>query len=80
MKRVKPILLLTTKDGAIFQNSDPLSAAFAENSAIGSTIQEWIMPPMSQRYMETCAETKTSNCRKFIEKKIHEFIFPFMPQ
>lgn len=60
MKGVQPVLRLTTKDGAIFQNSDPISLAFAENSAIASTVLEWIMPPLAQRYMETCAQTKTS--------------------
>lgn len=57
------MLRLTTKDGAIFQNSDPISLAFAENSAIASTVLEWIMPPLAQRYMETCAQTKTSKLR-----------------
>lgn len=60
LKGVQPVLRLTTKDGAIFQNSDPISLAFAENSAIASTVLEWIMPPLAQRYMETCAQTKTS--------------------
>lgn len=60
LKGVQPVLRLTTKDGAIFQNSDPISLAFAENSAIASTVLEWIMPPLASRYMETCAQTKTS--------------------
>lgn len=63
LKGVQPVLRLTTKDGAIFENSDPISLAFAENSAIASTVLEWIMPPLAQRYMETCAQTKTSKHR-----------------
>lgn len=63
LKRVKPVLRLTTKDGAIFENTDPLGLAFAEKTAISSTVLEWIMPPLTQRYMETCAETKTSEHR-----------------
>lgn len=60
LKGKQPVLQLTTKDGAIFQNSDPISLAFAENSAIASTVLEWIMPPLAQRYMETCAQIKAS--------------------
>lgn len=60
MKGVKPVLRLTTRDGAIFENSDPLSLAFAENSAISSTVLDWVMPPLTQRYMETCAQQKIS--------------------
>lgn len=60
MKGVMPVLRLTTKDGAIFQNSDPISLAFAENSAISSTVLEWNMPPLAQRYMENCVQNKTS--------------------
>lgn len=63
LKGVQPVLRLTTKDGAIFQNSDPISLTFAENSAIASTVLEWIMPPLASRYMETCALTKTSKLR-----------------
>lgn len=66
LKGVQPVLRLTTKDGAIFQNSDPISLVFeggnkkSEDSVIASTVLEWIMPPLAQRYMETCAQTKTS--------------------
>lgn len=60
LKGVQPVLRLTTKDGAIFENSDPISLAFAENSTIASTVLEWIRPPLAQRYMETCAQSKNS--------------------
>lgn len=76
LKGVQPVLRLTTKDGAIFQNSDPISLAFAENSAIASTVLEWIMPPLAQRYMETCAQTKTSEfCLEIIFKRLIEMKF-----
>lgn len=60
LKGVKPILRLTTQDGAIFENTDPLSLAFLENSAIASTVLDWIMPPLTQRYAESCSQFKTS--------------------
>ncbi|XP_031621038.1 tonsoku-like protein [Contarinia nasturtii] len=69
LKGLQPVLRLTTKDGAIFENSDPISLAFAENSTISSTVLEWIMPPLAQRYMETCAQIKT-NADPFIKSQI----------
>lgn len=69
MKGVKPVLRLTTRDGAIFENSDPLSLAFNENAAISSTVLEWVMPPLAQRYIETCAQNKISN---FYYQQFHE--------
>lgn len=75
MKGVKPVLRLTTRDGAIFENSDPLSSAFAENSALSSTVLEWIMPPLTQRYMETCVQHKISKAlmSNFIDRKYNHF-------
>lgn len=68
------MLRLTTQDGAIFQNTDPISMAMAENS-IRSTVLDWVMPPLAQRYMETCAQTKTSMQFKSPLTFIHFFIY-----
>lgn len=58
MKGVKPVLRLTTSDGAIYESSDPLNLAFSETAPLASTVLEWIMPPLSQRYLEACATSK----------------------
>lgn len=59
MKGVKPVLRLTTSDGAIYENSDPLHLIFNETAVIASTVLEWVTPPLSQRYMEACAQFKS---------------------
>lgn len=63
LKGVKPVLRLTTADGAIFENSDPLNLTFGETAPLASTVLDWIMPPLSQRYLEACATSKVGEQR-----------------
>lgn len=58
LKGNKPVLQITTADGAIFENSDPLTLVFAETNPLSSVVLEWVMPPLSQRYIEACAQMK----------------------
>lgn len=55
---MKPVLQLTTADGAIFENSDQLSVALVDTSPLRSTVLEWKVPPLHQRYLEACAQVK----------------------
>lgn len=55
---MKPVLQLTTADGAIFENSDQLSVALVEVNPLASTVLEWKVPPLNQRYLEACAQSK----------------------
>jgi NF-kappa-B inhibitor-like protein 2 len=48
-----------TPDGAVFEGSDPISLAIGVN--ISSTVLDWKLPPLSQRYMEACAQMKCGN-------------------
>lgn len=52
------MLRLTSSDGAIYEDSDPLHVVFNETSVIASTVLEWVTPPLSQRYLEACAQFK----------------------
>lgn len=66
---------LTTQDGAIYENSDPLHLIFNENSVIASTVLEWITPPLAQRYLEACVQFK---CGIFLQ--IFTAILSFIKQ
>lgn len=57
LKGLQPVLQITTSDGAVFENSDPLSIALGV--AVGSNVLEWILPSLSQRYLESCRQFKT---------------------
>lgn len=62
------MLRLTTSDGAIYENSDPLHVIFNETSVIASTVLEWITPPLSQRYLEACAQFKCSEFNRKVPR------------
>lgn len=47
-----------TSDGAVFEETDPISHALAA-SFISSTVLEWKLPPLAQRYLEACTLQKT---------------------
>ncbi|KAJ6641353.1 Tonsoku-like protein, partial [Pseudolycoriella hygida] len=57
LKGLRPVLRLMTEDGAIFENDDPISVTFGE--VIYSTVLDWKLPHISQRYMEVCQQLKT---------------------
>lgn len=58
-----------TSDGAIFEETDPISLALVE-SFVSSTVLKWILPPIAQRYLEACTSQKTQidqNLNKFLD-------------
>jgi Leucine-rich repeat (LRR) protein len=67
LKGLRPELRLTTPDGAIFEGTDPISLAIGVN--ILSTVLDWKLPPLGQRYMEACTQMKTA-----VDQELHHIM------
>lgn len=48
-----PLLRLKTSDGFAYEETDPASVALEQNMLL-STILDWKISPLSQRYEEMC--------------------------
>ncbi|KAK3086036.1 hypothetical protein FSP39_012431 [Pinctada imbricata] len=51
---LRPILSLRTKDGAILTFDDPLSLVISSNEEIEGNVENWDLPPVTERYDQTC--------------------------
>ena len=60
LEGVEPSLRLTTEDGAMLVDSDPVSLILSSNELVGS-VQSWKLAPLTTRYKEACQAANTSN-------------------
>ncbi|KAK3086523.1 hypothetical protein FSP39_019578 [Pinctada imbricata] len=51
---LRPILSLRTKDGAILTFDDPLSLVISSNEEIEGNVENWDLPPVTERYDQAC--------------------------
>ncbi|XP_033729608.1 tonsoku-like protein, partial [Pecten maximus] len=51
---LRPFLTLTTKDGAFLAPDDPISLVLSADEEVQGRVDNWDMPPLSQRYDQAC--------------------------
>ena len=60
IKGIRPELKLLTTDGATLLSTDPVNLllSLTDDNSIKSEILDWKLPPLAQRYLESCCEGK----------------------
>jgi hypothetical protein len=50
----RPVLELTTKDGASLFESDPISYVLSQDEEVVGVVKDWVCPPLAERYHTSC--------------------------
>lgn len=58
LKGLRPQLRLMTTDGAVFEEADPISLVLNTEDHVNSTVLDWTLPLITQRYTDACSQMK----------------------
>ncbi|KAJ8302574.1 hypothetical protein KUTeg_018970 [Tegillarca granosa] len=66
---LQPLLTLSTKDGAFLSPDDPISLVLSTNEEIVGNVDNWDLPPLSDRYEQAC---KTLSSEMYMHLPVHK--------
>ncbi|XP_071174589.1 tonsoku-like protein [Mytilus edulis] len=56
---LRPLLTLSTKDGAFLANTDEISQVLSSNEEVEGVVDSWDLPPLVDRYQQACTALNT---------------------